>query len=477
MEGEVDAFALLEEALQLRKEEEGDDDDIDSEALFANPACSRCVRRGVPTLVALSDGDYHVCFGTECPHAVVDKEKQIVCELSGYVVGAEHKRDGNASWTGRSTTSANPDDNAGTPAGGWARRRDMFAASAHAWSDSAHINVDGYEARAPEAAAHEQQEQQEQQPPKPPPPPRPSKRGASCVDEEPRDDKRPRSGGGGLGGGGGGSGGGGGGGAPPREALTREALSKLEAETMGIVDKLFCAGGGGGGGGGGLGGGGGGEQPPRPPLDARLQNLEFVRRAALMRYVRACLAAERAPTMAGVHDVCVHANEFVREQRRLAAAQGAARQSTAAEAAGREGGGSGGVTGQVRRLVAQLVVNLWRAATLTPYMTQARRGNDSFRPFAAGVLYQFKRGLYMNDGTCVIPHVPTLAAHLPALRCPKASAVARQLQSCSHRGVCSLHRSLSSVSEATSARQSREIAEAFAAASRVAAMLREVAGR
>ena len=155
MEDEVDAFALLDEALQLRKEEEGDDDDIDSEALFANPACSRCVRRGVPTLVALSDGDYHVCFGTECPHAVVDRDKQIVCELSGYVVGAEHKRDGNASWTGRSTTSANPDDSAGTPAGGWARRRDMFAASAHAWLDSATINVDGCEARTPEAAAQE----------------------------------------------------------------------------------------------------------------------------------------------------------------------------------------------------------------------------------------------------------------------------------------------------------------------------------
>jgi len=462
MEGEVDAFALLDEALQLRKEEEGDDDDIDSEALFANPTRSRNVRRGVPTLVVLGDGDYHVCFGTECPHAVVDKEKQIVCEISGYVVGTEHKRDGNASWTGRSTTSANPDDSAGTPLGGWVRRRDMFAASAHAWLDSARINVDGCEARAPETTAPAPPNPPPPPPPKPPPPPRPSKRGASCVDEEPRDDKRSR--GGGFGGGGAAAAWT----APPREALNREAWAKLEAETMGIIDRLFCVAGGG--------GGGGGVEPPRPPLDARLQNLEFVRRAALVRYTRACLAAEHAPTMAGVHDACVHANEFVREQRQLAAAQGAARQSTAANAAS-AGAEGGGVTGQVRRLVAQLVVNLWRAATLTPYMTQARRGNDSFRPFAAGVLYQFKRGLYMNDGTCVIPHVPTLAAHLPALRCPKASAAARQLQSCSHRGVCSLHRSLSSVSEATSPRQSREIAEAFASASRVAVMLREVVGR
>ena len=196
-----------------------------------------------------------------------------------------------------------------------------------------------------------------------------------------------------------------------------------------------------------------------------------------MRYTRACLAAERAPTMTGVHDACVHANEFVREQRRLAVAQSATRQSTAANAAGAGAGAEGSsVTGRVRRLVAQLVVNLWAAATLTPYMTQAKRGNDSFRPFAAGVLYQFKRGLYMNDGTCVIPHLPKLAAHLPALRCPNASAAARQLQSCSHRGVCSLHRSLSSVSEATSVRQSRDIADAFAGAARIAAVLREVVG-
>jgi hypothetical protein len=338
----------------------------------------------------------------------------------------------------------------------------MFAASAHAWKDANDIGVDGFEERAAEAEAQDEWRRGPRQQPQPPqqsqlkpPPPRPSKRGASCVDEEARDEKRAR-----------GSGNGGDG--APREALTREALAKLEMETMGIIDKLFCSGGA-------AGGGAGGEPPAGPPLDARLQNLEFVRRAALVRYGRACLAAERAPTMAGVHDVCVQANEFVRGQRRIAAERAAARRSSAAASAG--AGRERALTGPVRQLVAQLVVNLWAAAALTPYMIRARRGNDSFRPFAAGVLYQFKRGLYMNDGTCIIPHVPTLAAHLPALRCPKASTAARQLQSCSHRGVCSLHRSLSSMSEVASAQQECKIAEAFASASRAAAMLREVANR
>ena len=83
----------------------------------------------------------------------------------------------------------------------------------------------------------------------------------------------------------------------------------------------------------------------------------------------------------------------VREQRRLAVAQSATRQSTAANAAG-AGAGAGAegssVTGRVRRLVAQLVPQPLRTRRLAPYMTRRRRRT----PFAAGVLYQFKRGLY-----------------------------------------------------------------------------------
>ena len=44
----------------------------------------------------------------------------------------------------------------------------------------------------------------------------------------------------------------------------------------------------------------------------------------------------------------------------------------------------------------------------------AKKGSDSFRPFAAGILYSLKRGLYLVDGTCVVPVLDELSAHLPA---------------------------------------------------------------
>ena len=138
-----------------------------------------------------------------------------------------------------------------------------------------------------------------------------------------------------------------------------------------------------------------------------------------------------------LHNVCVHANEFVRAQRALAGVSTAGRHSQT-----RRGPG---FSGQVRNLVADLIVNLWRAACATPHMRRNKRSNDSFRPFAAGILYSFKRGLYLNDGTCVVPSLEALAQHLPALRSPLSTTLAKQLQSSSHRGICSFHRSISSL--------------------------------
>ena len=80
-------------------------------------------------------------------------------------------------------------------------------------------------------------------------------------------------------------------------------------------------------------------------------------------------------------------------------------------------------------------------------MRDNKKGNDSFRPFAAGILYSFKRGLYLSDGTCVVPELASLAASLPALRSAQSTAAAKQLQSSSHRGICSFHRSISSVAQ------------------------------
>ena len=124
-------------------------------------------------------------------------------------------------------------------------------------------------------------------------------------------------------------------------------------------------------------------------------------------------------------------------------------------------------------MVARLIVHLWRAACLTPHMRDNKKGNDSFRPFAAGILYSFKRGLYLSDGTCVVPELASLAASLPALRSAQSTAAAKQLQSSSHRGICSFHRSISSVAQMPEG-EAQEVQRLFASAAELAATLREL---
>ena len=51
------------------------------------------------------------------------------------------------------------------------------------------------------------------------------------------------------------------------------------------------------------------------------------------------------------------------------------------------------------------------------------------------------------DGTCIIPVLRDLSVHLPALRSATSTAAAKQLQSSSHRGICSIQRALASIAE------------------------------
>jgi hypothetical protein len=258
------------------------------------------------------------------------------------------------------------------------------------------------------------------------------KRGALCVDEAPDavQAKRPRS--------------------TRRETWTREALDKLRIEAGHVVAALMIV---------------EVDTAPQPQkLDPRLQNIEFVRTVALRKYVKACKEGTQELNLDVLHNVCVYANEFVRTQRALAA--------DAATSANRRNQRRGpGFSGQVRNLVANLIVSLWRASCATPHMRDGKRSNDSFRPFAAGILYSFKRGLYLNDGTCVVPALEALAQHLPALRSPQSTVQAKQLQSSSHRGICSFHKSISSM-ELLDEEEAIDVRRLFSEAATQAAFLR-----
>ena len=351
------------------------DDDV---ALFSN-ATSK-IRTGKPTFTQLTRGDIHLCFGMQCSEVTLTRERSWVCKFTGAVVGVEHSRESDPSWTGRSSGSANPDDSAGTPVGGWLKRRDMFAASVTAFRNAHTISIDDIAA------------------PQPKPTTSVIKRGALCVDEKaevkPGIKKRIR--------------------ASKKSSWSRDAVDKLANEAIGVINKLFIV-----------------NTVPETAkfVDPRLLDLNFVRTVAINKYIRGCKEKLRSLNFNSLHDICVQANMFVKSQKRLVAIPNSNASSS----------------NQVRNLIANLIVSLWRAACATPYMSEAKRGSDSFRPFAAGILYSFKRGIYMSCGTCLVPAIHALAVHLPALRSSQSTVAARQLQSSSHRGICSFHRAMASI--------------------------------
>lgn len=423
-------FALADQARDELKRATGEDEmdeNANAESMFLNPACA--IRTGRAFYTMDHFGDVHVCFGQQCPHVRLDREHNWVCSLTGRVVGIECSCENDPSWTGRSTGSANPDDTAGTPIGGWVKRRDMWAASVQAYR-AAHSIVDSKVAPVPAPAPAQATV---------------VKRGALCVDEVPdanAPQKRPRS--------------------SRKESWSREAIDKMANEAVGVIDKLFIV------------------HPPKAPeapLDPRLQNFELVKGLAVRRYVKQCAEGQAALNLDVLCNVIVHANDYVKQQREVA-------RKRLKEAANAATSRSGGVrkestacfSGQVRDLLSRLIVSLWRAACLTKHFQAAKKGNDSFRPFVAGILYSLKRGLYLPDGTCVVPVLDELSAHLPALRSASSTPAAKQLQSSSHQGICSFQRALTSIAEMTpdEAIPARTL---LRDASRQGAFLREVVSR
>ena len=394
--------------------------------LCGDDSKTRASRNGQVMYSFNSRGDVHACFGMQCPHVRLNHENQYVCGVSGHVVGVEHTCDPDPVWTGRSRTSANPDDTAGTPIGGWVKRRDMYAASVAAYKMASQISDAEISPVAPAAPATAPA----------------VKRGALCVDEVPDEQPAPKKAR-----------------SLRKESWSREAIDKLAKEAIGVIDKLFIA--------------TPKTQPEAPTPDARLQNLEFVKAMAIRKYVKRCVDGESELNLDVLSNVIIHANEFVREQRALAAARRAAVASSAVATRSRN---NAVFSGQIRNQLSHLIVSLWRASCLTKHFQSAKKGSDSFKPFAAGILYSLKRGLYLDDGTCVVPALEELAAHLPALRSASSTPAAKQLQSSSHRGICSIQRALTSISEM----DKQEALPALALlrdASRQGAFLRELVSR
>ena len=112
---------------------------------------------------------------------------------------------------------------------------------------------------------------------------------------------------------------------------------------------------------------------------------------------------------------------------------------------------------------SSLILTLWIAICTTPYMSNAKKNNRSYRPFISGVLYATKRGVQLFSGTIVIPKCTALASALPTVRKTGESSVTKTLHSSSHRGMRLILKSIASVPKSD---QHQHFADSIALAAR-----------
>jgi hypothetical protein len=127
------------------------------------------------------------------------------------------------------------------------------------------------------------------------------------------------------------------------------------------------------------------------------------------------------------------------------------------------GKGVGGT--HFRNEAARLAVAMWSSACSTTYLSKARRGGDSFKPFCAGVFVAMKRGMSLADGTVIVPRVNGFSAMLPSPKTIASNPALKSLHASGHRGLCTLHRCIAA---AGSSEESRRI---FSEAIRISKLL------
>ena len=344
-------------------------------------------------------GDIHVCKrGKFCPFLEPNDERMMVCTVTGLEHGSERTEEFFDLNGGIGKKSGDPDQNAGEILyGRCSRRFDPIAASKSAFQ-AADMFMDN------EMVSY--RSNCDAKPLKPP------KRGALCVGEEDpehvnQQPKRHRC--------------------SKKNVKSQQTRVNLHSEAENVIIKLInhkksnsfnkpttkCR---------------------KPRLGSNDQQStpkepkpKFVFEDALKRYVKSCIVSGNSPSLDVIHNINIAAKQ------------------NSSKAHQQSIDGDGIRTAKFRNLCSSFIVALWSAACSTPYMTDARRGTDAYRPFICGVLYGFKRGVTLDNGRVLIPKCPQLADALPALRGTGGNTAAKTLHSSSHRGLCTLSRCVSSV--------------------------------
>lgn len=391
--------SIWQEADQFRKDEcmseDGYSSSSSSDEDFMQEPKKRKVR---PVMVKLPCGDIHLCgAGYDCPYQIANEDRIMVCMYSGVEFGPEHTDEFFDLNGGTGKKSGDPDQSCGEPIGGkWAKRPDAMAASRAAYQAADSFDQDG--AAFLETMVF-----------KPEPIRKVAKRGALCVGEKPETScgKRGRS--------------------SKKNTEDRRTMMALLAEAESVLTKLVNydrassfkqktqT--------------GNKVERKKPPPDPRMCDEKFVFNSSVKKYVRCCLVNGTAPCMDAIHNLALMAQTVSAKAREEASKRGNDAVRTV----------------KFRTACSNLIVTLWSAVCASPYMENAKRGTDAYRPFICGCIYAFKRGVSLADGTVIIPKCPQLAAALPVLRGTGGNAMAKTLHSSSHRGLCTLSRCIASV--------------------------------
>ena len=386
-------------------------------------------------------GDIHVCKGPKCPYVELESDKTYVCSLSGNYCGTLNIRDDFS--TGRQTGSANPDDRGGLPVGGqWTKKVDMFSMSSAAYVGASSFgdNEEFEDELTEPYGVHvgEMDSSPREEPSTPPYDPNANaetgvtpdrktvkvKRGARCGDDNEEDLPRRK-----------------------RCSIMKadmERQAHLKQDVINTLCKLVSF----------------EKKDGKAPKqrDSRLQDRAFVTTSAIKKYVKKCLSSGTSPVMDDIHNICIAAANVAAEEKK--------------NALNASKHGALILKVRMRESIAALIVSLWISSLQTPYMQNQRRGADSFRPFCVGLCYALKRGVSLPDGTFVVPECNKLAESLPTLRSASLNSTTKALHASSHRGLCTLHRCISSCTPEMASKL-------YASSARIAAGLKrdEAAGR
>lgn len=379
-----DALQCLEDARELDESSESSEEDEPYE---------QHKRRAV--MVRLPCGDIHVCGGAiPCPY-VEATEGCMVCKYTGIEYGQDESVDEFFDLNGGiGKRSGDPDQACAEPTyGKFTKKPCAIAASRAAFQASKNMD----ESTIPTYIPSEAQKRSAL---------RPAKRGALCVGEDaPLQRKRNRS--------------------SKKNVTNRETCINLSHEAEIVLGKLVnyrkamsykrkeeCY------------------SNTTKNRDSKMCDESFVFNASVKKYVRGCITTGIAPSIDTINNLAILSRDISAKARR----------NTASCSTGDELR-----TAKFRTSFSGIVVALWSACCRTPYMQNARRGTDAYRPFVCGVIYASKRGVTLNDGSIIVPTCPQLAEALPQLRGTGGNAHAKTLHSSSHRGLCTLSRCIASV--------------------------------